>query len=425
MLTYFLFIFYLVAGIIALHLLIRRKGIGFSIRHTAAALLFRVFMGCLYGYIFLHYYGGDDTWGFFLESRGETDVLLSHPLRFVQEFLPDYSFQAVQHQVWPAVVFYVVHFENWFMVKFLAVLNLLSGKNYYIDLLWFDLLTITGPLLFYKMLVRRFPSRAGMYYLLVFFIPSVTFWFSGIRAEALIFLFMVVAIYNGKRYAQNPGIKQAAGLFLGLTGFLFFRMQFLVIFLPALIAYMLSVKNKQSTPVYFNRIYLVVLLLVSGSLFLPPAYQLSRPVIRAQQSFSALHGNTRYALDSLQPGAISPIKVLPQALANSTFRPYPWEGKGLLQSLSSVENIFLFGGFLFFILSFPKKHKVTDPLLWLFLYYGLTQLLGIGYAVPFPGAIVRYRCIPFLFLFIFFFSTNELLQQKITRILFKKDYKLF
>ena len=425
MLTYFLFIFYLVAGIIALHLIIRRKGIGFSIRHTAAALLFRVFMGCLYGYIFLHYYGGDDTWGYFLESRGETDVLLSHPLRFIREFLPRHSLQSAQYQVWPAVVFYVVHFENWFMVKLLAVLNLLSGKNYYIDLLWFDLLTITGPLLFYKMLVRRFPSRAGMYYLLVFFIPSVTFWFSGIRAEALIFLFMVVAIYNGKRYAQNPGIKQAAGLFLGLTGFLFFRMQFLVIFLPALIAYMLSVKNKQSAPVYFNRIYLVVLLLISGSLFLPPAYQLSRPLIRAQQSFSALHGNTRYALDSLQPGPISPIKVLPQALANSTFRPYPWEGKGLLQSLSSIENIFLFGGFLFFILSFPKKHKVTDPLLWLFLYYGLTQLLGIGYTVPFPGAIVRYRCIPFLFLFIFFFSANDLLQQKITRMLFKKDYKLF
>ncbi|MDP4131393.1 MAG: hypothetical protein Q8918_10780 [Bacteroidota bacterium] len=423
MLTYFLFPFYLIAGTIMLHAIIRRKGIDFTIYHTAMAVLFKVFLGCLYGYIFLHYYGGDDTWGYFLESRAETDLLLNHPLRFIREFLPGLSLQAADNNGWRALVFYVVHFENWFMVKSLAVLNLLSGKNYYIDVLWFDLITMAGPLLLFKVLVRQFPSRAGMYYLLVFFIPSVVFWCSGIRAEALILLFISIVIYNGKEYAQKPRWKNAAGIVFGLAGFLLFRAQYLVAFLPALLAYMLSVKNKRSTPVYFNTIYLAGLLIFISSLFLPPALQLSRPLIQTQQNFMVLHGNTRYRLDSLQPGPLTLIEILPQALANSALRPYPWEGKGLLQSLSSIENIFLFAGFLFFVISIPKRHKVADPVFWLFLYYGITLLLGIGYTVPFPGAIVRYRCIPFLFLFIFLFSTNNLLQQKLTDILFKKHYK--
>ncbi len=157
MLIYFLFIFYLVAGTLMLHLIVRRKIFPFSIYHTAAAVLFKVLLGCLYGYIFLHYYGGDDTWDFFNESRADTDVLLKHPLQFFQEFLPSFSMKIMHGHGWNALVFYIAHFEKWFMVKSLAILNLFSGKHYYIDLLLFDLITIAGSFLLFKLLVPRFP----------------------------------------------------------------------------------------------------------------------------------------------------------------------------------------------------------------------------------------------------------------------------
>ena len=46
------------------------------------------------------------------------------------------------------------------MVKSLAILNLLSGKNYYIDVLWFNFLTIAGPLLLFKLLASLFPQKS-------------------------------------------------------------------------------------------------------------------------------------------------------------------------------------------------------------------------------------------------------------------------
>ena len=134
MLTYFLFFIYLFSGTILLHAVIRRKIFRFSIYHTTAIVFFKIFMGCFYGWLFLHYYSGDDTWNYFNESKDQTSLLMRHPLQFLREFSPRSilcrSRVTMAGMRW---IFYINHFERWFIIKGLAVLNLLSGKNYYID----------------------------------------------------------------------------------------------------------------------------------------------------------------------------------------------------------------------------------------------------------------------------------------------------
>ncbi len=245
MLTYLLFFFYLFSGTIFLHILIRRNIFKFSIYQTMSVLFFKIFMGCLYGWFFLHFYGGDDTWNYFNESKDETGLLLRHPLQFINEFLPSYSFKTTDYHFGKAILFYIDHFERWFLIKGMAFLNLLSGKNYYINVLWFEFLTIPGPLLLFKLLAKEFPQRLGVNFLLVFFIPSVVFWCSGIRAEALLLLFMVLMIYNSQAYARKPGAFRAFGILAGLLGMLLIRYQFLLIFLPAFLAFSLSLRKKK------------------------------------------------------------------------------------------------------------------------------------------------------------------------------------
>ncbi len=419
MLTYFLFFFYLLSGTILLHIIIRQKIFPFTIYHTTAIIFFKVFMGCLYGWVFLHYYNGDDTWNYFNESKDETNLLIQHPLRFFRPFSPTYALEIKGFHSWDAFVFYVNDFERWFIIKGLAILNLLTGKSYYTDVLLFEFLVVGGPLLLFKLLAREFPRRIGMYFLLVFFIPSVIFWCSGIRAEGLLLFSTILMIYNGQAYARRPGIWSALGCLAGFLGLLLIRYQFLLVFLPAFLAYWVSLKNQANSPKYFNRIYLVLFLIFGISLFLPPDRQLSRPVRLAQESFFVLKANTQYKLDSLEPGPMSFIRILPQAAANTVFRPYPWEGKNLLQSISSVEVIFLIAGLFFYIVSPNRKQQVSHPLYWLFLFYSITQLITIGYVVPFPGAIVRYRSIAFLFLVLFLYAGNPLLQQKLRYWIFK------
>jgi hypothetical protein len=419
MVAYFLFFFYLLLGTYLLHIIIRRKIFPFTIYHTASIVLFKIIMGCLYGWIFLHYYGGDDTWNYFNESKEETNLLLRHPNMFFHEFWPGHSLEATGYHLGDALVFYINHFERWFMIKGLAVLNLLGGKNYYTDVVWFEFLTIPGPLLLFKILAREFPMRTGKNFLLVFFIPSVIFWCSGIRAEGLLLLFMMLMIYNGQAYARYPRKRRVIGILAGLLGMLLIRYQFLAVFLPPYIAYLLSLSKKTTRPVYFNLVFGSLILLFFISLFLPAEYQLSKPLMHAQDAFFRLKGNTRYELDTLQPGFTGFLKVLPGAVANSALRPYPWEGKNLMQSVSSVEILILIGGVLYFMAGPRRKEQVSHPLYWLFLYYGISQFILIGYVVPFPGAIVRYRTIAFLFLILFLYAGNPLLQQKLRSWIFK------
>jgi hypothetical protein len=419
MLTYFLFFFYLFCGTILLHLIIRRKIFPFTIYHTSAIVFFKILMGCLYGWVFLHYYGGDDTWNYFLESKDETGLLLRHPIRFFQEFSFSFSLQHTDHQLIPALIFYINHFERWFMIKGLAVLNLFSGKNYYVDVLLFEFLTITGPLLLFKLLAREFPLRVGMNFLLIFFVPSIVFWCSGIRAEGLLLLFISLLLYNGDQYTRKPGAMALIGILAGFMGILLIRYQFLALLIPAFIAFMISKARQEKSPVFYYRIFVGIILIFGISLFFPAPYQLSRPIQTAQEKFFQLKGNTRYGLDSLLPGPLPFLKVLPQAIANSGLRPFPWEGKNLLQSLSSVEVIFLFAGLIYFFLGPKPKRQISHPVYWFFLFYGISQLILIGFVVPFPGAIVRYRSIPLLMLLLFFYAGNPLLQRKLRYWIFK------
>ncbi len=170
---------------------------------------------------------------------------------------------------------------------------------------------------------------------------------------------------------------------------------------------------------YFNRIYILGALIFLASLFLPPAFQFSRPVQQSQENFFRLQGNTRYQLDSLKPGPLSFIRILPQAAANSILRPYPWEGKSMLQSISSVDVLFMIAGLIYFILGPRRREQINHPIYWLFLFYGISQLIGIGLTVPFPGAIVRYRSIAFLLMALFLYAGNPLLQRKLRNWIFK------
>ncbi len=419
MLTYFLFFFYLFGGIFILHIIIRRKIFPFTIYQTSTVFLFKVLMGCLYGWVFLHYYGGDDTWNYFNESKPETGMLLRHPLQFIREFLPELSMKATDYHAGQAILFYIDHFERWFLIKGLSVLNLFSGKNYYIDVLLFEFLTIPGPLLLFKLLSKEFPQRSGINFILIFFVPSVIFWCSGIRAEALILLFISMMIFNGHACSKKISFKNFLGIFTGLLGLLLIRYQFLLVFIPAFIAYMISLNKSVNSPVHFIRIYAVLGLIFIASLFLPSPYQLTKPVIHSQQNFFLLRGNTRYILDTLEPGPVSFLSILPQALKNAALRPYPWEGKNLLQSISSVDVLFLIAGLFFFFLGPERMKQISHPVYWLFIFYGLSQLVGIGYTVPFPGAIVRYRCISFLLISLFIYGGNPLLQQKLRTWIFK------
>ncbi|HSZ86074.1 MAG TPA: hypothetical protein VK787_08575 [Puia sp.] len=393
-----LFAIYFILLLLITNRIIKKKlpGIGFG--KITAAFSFKVFLGCLYGYIFLHTYGGDDTWWFFKDSLPEYQKMIHQPLQFINDFSPASDFSG--NSFFQGLKIYLYDVEYWTLRKLLAVFNIFSRGNYYIDALFFDFLVFWGPFLLLKMLLKYFPAKKNILIIILFFFPTTSFWLSGIRGEGLIFLFIMITIYYSAKCFTNHKISYIILSLTGVAGMIVFRGVFLLVFIPAFLSWLLTFRYKRKYFSVFAIVYTLSAIIFFGSSLISKKSNLPAAMASRQQEFFQLRGNTVFKLDSLQPSFLSFLKITPQAFSNTFLRPFVWEAKGILQIVSALD-IVVFWVFIFFLFFSPEKNwkvYLTNPILLLFLFYGLSLILLIGYIVPFPGAIVRYKAIPELLL---------------------------
>jgi len=133
-------------------------------------------------------------------------------------------------------------------------------------------------------------------------------------------------------------------------------------------------------------------------------------MVISQQKFFQLHAKTALKLDSLQPDFFSFVRVAPQAFSNVYFHPFIWQAGGILQIVAAFDTMAFWILPVLFFLGRSKEpiNLFQDPLLLFLLFYGFTLTLLIGFIVPFPGAIVRYKSIPEMFLIMVFASGIDL-----------------
>ncbi len=398
-------LYLLFSGII--YFIIRKKAISLSWQQTALFLGCKIAAGCGYGYIYKRFYNGDDTWALNHDAWLQYQRLLHSPAQFFGDLfssnpLPD-----------PALYFqdltsYLEKLEYAIVTKTMAPFNCISHGNYYINIVFFSFLSFWGAYLLFKLLVEQFISpppalaplrKNALQFVLFLFLPLV-FWLSGFRGEGFLLLFTGLLLYYFRQALQRP---RPVNLIICLASFalLFIvRNSFALSLVPALAAWALSARLSIKSTRAFGTVYLLLAAIVFTSSFLSPRYHLLRPVVERQQGFLILHGNTRFNLTPLQDNITSFVSVAPEALANTLLRPWPWEAKGALQWLVALENIMVWALIMVCLIKYRKEITVIfhNPLSWVLLLTALSNYLFIGYVVPFPGAIVRYRAMPELML---------------------------
>jgi len=391
-------IFYSIVFIFLLYRLTRKK-VPLTVTELSLAFLFKVGLGCLYGYIYLHAYNGDDTWMYHNYSLTDLQKLLHHPIDFFAELGPAGSFAWAGGGFWDGLSAYIHTLENDSIIKMLSIANLFSRGNYYINVVFFNFILFWGHYWLFSLFVKEFPEKRKPLLLLIFFFPPLVFWLSGIRGDGLVLFFVALTLVHFRRWVYENKKWSLLYCILAVIGVIIYRSQVVLLLIPALTAWYISVK--------FNRNAVAASLWVfgiSGVLFFASAWvwpQKNGPqlVVERQQSFMKLDG-TRFQLDTLQPTFIGFTKVLPQAVSHTFFRPYIWEAKGALQLMTAAEIIVCW---LLVLIAIIKKEMhwkqlLQKPLLVFCLGLGITLYIFTGYTVPFPGAIVRYKAIPELLL---------------------------
>ncbi|WP_133055371.1 hypothetical protein [Niastella koreensis] len=391
-------LFYSCIFIYILHRLTRKKAL-LSVSELSLAFGFKVALGCLYGYIYGRYYNGDDTWNYHFYSLQDLHKLKHNTLFYFTELLPGESFTWAGGSFFHGFSAYLHTLEFDTIVKTLSIADIFSGGNYYINVVFFNFILFWGHYWLFCLFVKEFPGKRKPLLLVIFFFPPLVFWLSGIRSDGLVLFSVALLLLHFRRWLYEHKKWSVLYMVPGMLGILIYRSQILLLLIPALLAWLVCVKFNRKPVATFLWVYAIGGLLFFASAWVSPAQNLPGVIADRQQSFLKLHG-TRFQLDSLKPSVTSFARVLPQALSHTFVRPTLWEAKGALQLMTAVEIIVCW---LLVLLAIIKRdihvrQTLQKPFILFCLAISFTLYIFIGYVIPFPGAIVRYKAIPELLL---------------------------
>jgi hypothetical protein len=278
----------------------------------------------------------------------------------------------------------------------MAVFDLFSFGNYYVNVIFYSFLSLFGPMAVYRVMKDVFPKEKVPLLIAIFLVPSFLYWTSGLHKEGLIFVGLSLIIYH-----FYFSIKQrrftATRILMILVGFalmLILRNFLILPLLSPLVAWLLCYKTRWKPLVVFSTVFALFLLSFFTSKYLVPGLDLPQSVVQKRQDFIDLQGHSSVEVNQLKPTFISFLQNAPQAFSLSLLRPYPSDVRHLLSLAAALETAAILLFFLVFVF-WRKKGMDLSPLLLFCFFFSVAVLFMIGYSVNNLGAIVRYRCIVF------------------------------
>lgn len=369
---------------------------GFTNSQLVIIFLLKVMAGIFYGWIGI-YYGQMaqmiDTWAYHVESLQEYKLLTSHPIDFFTSLFHNsyeggYTNFLTSHNSWWNDV------KALFLIKIMAVFDLFSFGNYYVNVIFYSFLSLFGPVAVYRVMKDIFPEEEKPVLIAIFLIPSFLYWASGLHKEGLIFVGISLLIYH-----FYFGFKEKSfsvwRIFMLVTGFLLVIIlrNFLVLaLLPPLLAWLLCQKIKLKPTILFTSVFVLSISLFFTIKLAIPGIDPPQSVVLKRQEFIRSWGHSSVVVNELKPTFISFVRNTPQAFSLAVLRPYPSDVRHILSLAAAIETSLILLFFLIFL--FWRKSKIQlSPVLLFCIFFSFGVLFMIGFSVNNIGAIVRYRSI--------------------------------
>ncbi len=283
------------------------------------------------------------------------------------------------------------------IIRFNALLRVFSFGVFHVHTIIMCFLSLIGMVALYRAIESYFKQKEFLLALVLFLLPSVMFWSSGVLKEGLLvfglgtFLYCCFVIFDRKyKWIHFP--------ILGITFFLllYIKVYAVLLLLPCLLAFFINKKINFRFPV----ITYMVIFSISGLLALnfhhfSSNYDILQTITTKQHDFinhaEHLNSGSRIKIDPLEPTVYSFIYHAPESFVITFFRPLLFESKNPLMILAGSENLFFL---LLVLLAVAKPDKLSlnqKNLLWLLLFYGIFMYILVGLVTPVMGAIVRYK----------------------------------
>lgn len=363
-------------------------------------LLFKLIIAIPCAYYFESVLPYSDWKSYNLLGREQYNLLLSDPILFFTDFgsnINKYGLGGIfdsSYSFWG-------YFRFTLLYKFVAVLDLLTGGNFYLNSIVFSSIVFFGHIAFYRLYTNMFPGNKVKILLLCFLLPSVLLYSSCVHKDGLVFLCAGLISFIFYSYLESKGsltVRSAVIFLLAFFCIFLLRNYILVAMLPAICTALLCKILPYSKKAIISVSYSLYGITFFLSPHIHPSLNLPRAVINRKEDFESLaEGNTDISMNALYPTIKSFILNIPQAINHSLLRPYLWEFSNTGIILTALELLSYQILIVVYILFRNKKVHIFNS----FNVYGfaffISLMLIIGYTIPNVGAIVRYRSMVWIF----------------------------
>ncbi len=392
---------------------------GLSPTFIVIVFLLKSFLSIVYTVAHSRYYGGGDTFHFYKDGLIIYETLSENPIKYLMlcfgpnglDVAPEFILKETD------AMGYWWNNSSYMVVRFYAITNLFTHGNIYASGIFMAFLSTVGLLLLYAIAISQFYQHKKIIKLIVFGVPSIMFWTSGIHKEGLILTSLAVFFYSVYKLGIKKFlIKYLVLLLFSALSIWLIRDFVLYLLLPGAVAYWLSTIQPRYILPKFLLIYIITLIIglyiqftirEKGTMYKANVIE---SISLKQNSFKSLKGgNTAIEIDKFNPEILSIITQSPKAFFRTLGIPFYLTSFNNYQTVFVIENVLLILLLFYFLNSFSIKTFCIHSLsIWYFLF-AVSLLVLIGIVVSNIGASLRYRSVPLLF---FLLSFLPLLRSK-------------
>lgn len=387
---------------------------GVNKKYFFPALTFKIIGAIALGFLYQFYYGGGDTFNFHtIGSRFIWEAFLDSPGKGLELLLSNGEYSGGTYEYASKIYFYQDK-SSFFIIRIATLFDLLTFSSYSGTAILFALFSFIGSWAFFIAMYRQSPQLHFPVALAILFIPSVIFWGSGLLKDTVTFSCLGIMTYSVSNLFIRHHQKLFSIVLLFLSAWIIFSVKkyILLCFLPAVFLWVyVKQLNKIKSIVLKGLLFPFVAALLLGIGYYSvklisdddPRYSLDKIAETAKITaydigfYTGRDAGSGYSLGELDGSTEGMIRLAPQAINVSLFRPYLWEVKNPLMVLSAIESTFLLMFTLYAILKRRSKviQSLSDPNVAFCLIFSITFAFAVGVSTFNFGTLSRYK-IPLL-----------------------------
>ncbi|HRN93737.1 MAG TPA: hypothetical protein PL084_03340 [Chitinophagales bacterium] len=382
-------------------------------KYYGQGLMFKLIASLAFCFIYLYFYGGGDTTGFYHWSYQWLRYFFKHPGDATQYLFSDniglfYRFISSSDGTGYGYLMKYGSSEVYF-VKITSVINMLGLNSFLCTSLVFGYLAFLGSWRLFIVFYDMYPHLKKPLAIATLFIPSAVFWSSGIMKDTLTYMgicWLTYNIYFGLIKRQSMVKNILVGIVMAivvgkLKGYI------LLSFIPAA-GYWLITKYKEKISSSFLRI-------VTGPFFMVAAIGLSVLLIgefgnslgkysinnlqktaEGYQSWHQMTGGSSYTIVGAGDFTLMGLlKIFPQGIVVTLFRPFIFEARSIFNIMASLEGM----AFMYLTLSIlwhtkivrlPEAFALDSNVTFCFMF-SIILAFAVGITSFNFGALARYK----------------------------------